>query len=270
MEERMTRIIAIASGKGGVGKTFLSLQLSGAIAATGKRVVLFDGDLGLGNIHVVLGLKPLYDLSAVVAGQKTLPEILLDGPGGIKILPGASGVRQLAELGTADLARVLQGFTDIVPTPDVMIIDAGAGIGDHVTSLVRLSDRLIVVVRDEAASLADGYALIKVMHQDFGYEAFDVVINDVETLSRGNAIFTKINDVATRFLGIPLRHVGTILHDQAVIETARRKTLLGLHAPQSGATAAVRAIATDVIQHISSDNGPLYLVDRLTKTRGAQ
>lgn len=264
----MTRIIAIASGKGGVGKTFLSLQLSGAIAATGKSVLLFDGDLGLANIHVVLGLKPLFDLSAVVSGDKSLNEILLDGPGGIKILPGASGVRQMADLQTQDLARVLQGFGDIVPTPDVMIIDAGAGIGEHVTSLVRLSDRLMVVVRDEAASLADGYALIKVMHQDFGFEAFDVVINDVDSVERGQAIFNKLNTVANRFLGVALKHMGTIPHDPAVVETARRKTLLGLNAPKSAATAAVRSIASEVIAHLSKDTGQLYLMDRLTKKRG--
>jgi flagellar biosynthesis protein FlhG len=266
----MTRILAIASGKGGVGKTFLSLQLSGAIAATGKQVLLFDGDLGLANIHVVLGLKPLYDLSAVVAGEKALKEILLDGPGGIKILPGASGIRQMAELGSSEMARLLQGFSDITPIPDHIIIDAGAGIGDQVTSLIQLSDRLLVVVRDEAASLADGYALIKVMHQDFGFESFDIVVNDVESNERGNAIFNKLNSVANRFLGVALRHMGTIPHDSAVPETARHRTLLGLHAPKSAATRAIRDIANDIIASTVQPTGPLYLVDRLNAKRGSQ
>jgi flagellar biosynthesis protein FlhG len=266
----MTRIISIASGKGGVGKTFLSLQLAGALAAVGKRVLLFDGDIGLANIHVVLGLKPLHDLSAVVAGEKSVVDILMDGPGGIKILPGSSGQRHMAELSTSELAKVIQGLSEITPVPDVMIIDAGAGIGDHVTSLVRLSDRLMVVVRDEAASLADGYALIKVMNQDFGYEAFDVVINDVESLDRARAIFQKLNDVANRFLGVALRHAGSILHDKAVVETARRKTLLGLYASQSSAAVSVRAIAKDVIDHLDSGSGFPYLLDRLTIKKGGK
>jgi len=264
----MTRIISIASGKGGVGKTFISLQISGALAAMGKSVLLFDGDLGLANIHVVLGLKPLYDMSAVVAGEKTVVDILIDGPGGIKILPGSSGVRHMAELSVTDLSKVLQGFDELVPPPDVMIIDAGAGIGDHVTSLIRLSDRLVVVVRDEAASLADGYALIKVMHQEFGYEAFDIVVNDVESMERGRAIYTKLNDVANRFLGVALRHLGTIPHDQAVVDTARRKTLLGLHAPHSAAANAMRSLAKDVMQQLAPNAGPLYLIDRLTQKKG--
>ena len=120
MDVKRPRIIAISSGKGGVGKTFVTLQLAATLAALKRRVVLFDGDLGLANVHVLLGINPSFDISSVVTGEKTLPEIMVDGPLGMRIIPGASGMREMAELDGTGLARVLQDLTAISPVPDVL------------------------------------------------------------------------------------------------------------------------------------------------------
>jgi len=265
MNIKRTRIIAISSGKGGVGKTFLTLQLAAALVDLKKQVVLFDGDFGLANVHVLLGLKPENDVSAVVAGQRRLQDILIEGPRGIRIIPGASGLREMAELDAVGLARLLQGVGSITPLPDYILIDTGAGIGPHVTTLARLADILMVVVRDEAASLADAYGLIKVMHRDFGLQRIEIVVNDSTDSRRADEVFQRLNDVTTRFLGLPVSYAGTIPRDAAVTAAARRRQLLLEYTPKSPAGIAINKIAARVVALPAETGEWSFLVDQMAQ-----
>ena len=258
-----TRFIAFSSGKGGVGKTFLSLNVAAALAMSGRSVLLFDGDLGLANVHVLLGMQPELDLSDALAGRCTIAQTLLDGPAGVKVLPGASGNRGMAELTPSDMTRVIQGIDGLTPAPDYMLIDTGAGIGTQVTMLARLADSIVVVVRDEPASLADAYGLIKVMHQDFGSRNIDIVVNDAADVKRGEAVYHRLSQVATKFLGLPLTLAGVVPHENATVTATRRRETLLTAAPHSAAAIAIRQIAARLETSRAGSSGPRFLVDRL-------
>ena len=258
-----TRLIAFSSGKGGVGKTFLSLNVAAALAMSGRSVLLFDGDLGLANVHVLLGMQPELDLSDALAGRCTIGQTLLDGPSGVKVLPGASGHRGMAELTTSEMTRVIQAIDGLTPAPDYMLIDTGAGIGTQVTTLARLADSIVVVVRDEPASLADAYGLIKVMHQDFGSRNIDIVVNDAADVKRGEAVYHRLSQVATKFLGLPLTLAGVVPHENATVTATRRRETLLTAAPHSAAAIAIRQIAARLETSRAGSSGPRFLVDRL-------
>jgi flagellar biosynthesis protein FlhG len=269
--ERKTRLIAVSSGKGGVGKTFLSLNLSAALATRGHSVWLFDGDMGLANVHVLLGIQPQFDISDALEGRCTLSQTLFDGPGGIKIIPGASGKRDMAEIGTLEMTQIIQSLTTLTPSADFMLIDTGAGIGKHVTTLARLADTIAVVVCDEPASLADAYGLIKVMYRDFGSRNFEIIVNDVSSMQRGHLVFERLQQVAMRFLELNLVLGGIVPHEpEAMMVTRRRETLISA-APRSVATSAILEIATrfeklKVLTESARSN--LTLVDGSSGARG--
>jgi len=260
--ERKTRFIAVSSGKGGVGKTFLSLNLAAALATRGHAVWLFDGDMGLANVHVLLGIQPEFDISDAVEGRCTLSQTLFDGPGGIKVIPGASGKRDMAEMDALEMTQIIQALATVKPPADFMLIDTGAGIGKHVTTLARLADTIVVVVCDEPASLADAYGLIKVMYRDFGSRNFEVIVNDVSTIHRGQQVFERLQQVAMRFLELNLVLAGVVPHEpEAMMVTRRRETLMSA-APRSAATAAILEIATrfETLKVVSENSRPGFTV----------
>ena len=243
---KKTRLVALSSGKGGVGKTFLSLNLAAALATRGHSVWLLDGDMGLANVHVLLGIQPEFDISDALAGRCSLGQTLFDGPAGIKIIPGASGKRDLAEMDSLEMTRIVEAFGSIEPSADYMLIDTGAGIGKHVTALARLADTIVVVVRDEPASLADAYGLIKVMHHDFGSRSFEILVNDASTVRRGQQVFERLRQVALKFLGLDLSLLGIVPHEPAVMTATRRRETLMTVAPQSPAAGAIMEIAVGI------------------------
>ena len=240
--------IAISSGKGGVGKTFVSLQLAGWLASLGKKVVLFDGDLGLANLHVLLGLLPQEDLSSVLAGHKSLKDICITGPLGIQIIPGASGVREMAELTQAEVVRLFRDLNDSFADADYILIDTGAGIGSHVTSMANIADEILVVVRDEPASLADAYGLIKVLHGDFVKQNIKIIMNDCGDGKRAKDVFVRLDGVSTRFIGLSLTLCGIVPHDEAVKAATRKRQLLVEFAKDCPASRAIATIAAQLIK----------------------
>jgi len=171
------KVIAIASGKGGVGKTNVTVNIGVALATQGKKVVLLDADLGLANIDVMLGLHPQFNLLHVLEGDKSLKDIMVDGPSGLQIIPAASGVKKMAELSPAEHAGMIQAFSELDQHIDILLIDSAAGIADSVVSFTKAAQEVIVVVCDEPASITDAYALIKLLSREHGVERFHIIAN---------------------------------------------------------------------------------------------
>ena len=186
------RVIAVTGGKGGVGKTSVSVNLATGLAAAGRRVVLLDGDLGLANVDVLLGLSPRYTLAHVLSGERTLDEILVDAKQGFKIVPAASGAADLAALDGAGHLGLVQAFSGLATRVDALIIDTAAGIAPGVLQFSQAAQHVLVVVTDEPASLTDAYALIKVLSRDYGVGRFRVVANMARGAGEGETLFKKL------------------------------------------------------------------------------
>lgn len=207
------QVIAVTGGKGGVGKTSVSVNLATALAATGRRVLLLDGDLGLANVDVFLGLSPRHTMAHVLSGERTLEEIILDTPQGFQVVPGASGVADLANLSAAGHLGLVQAFSTLSSRIDTLIVDTSAGISHSVVQFTQAAQHVLLVVCDEPASMTDAYALAKVLSRDHGMTHFRVVANMVRSPGEGTALFKKLERVTDRFLDVTLEYVGEIPED---------------------------------------------------------
>jgi len=237
------QVIAVTGGKGGVGKTTIAVNLATSIAARGKQVMLLDGDLGLANVDVFLGLTPRLTLADVLAGSCTLEEILLETPQGFKVVPAASGIAQLAELDTLTHVGLVRAFGDITAKVDVMVIDTAAGISGSVLQFSQAAQQVLVVLCDEPASLTDAYALIKVLSRDHGVKQFRVVVNEVRGRGMGQALFQRFERVATRFLSVELDYVGEIPEDAFLRRSIREQRPVVSAYPSCPAAIALKTLA---------------------------
>jgi len=243
---RPVQVVAVTGGKGGVGKTSVSINLAIALAEAGRRVVLLDADLGLANVDVLLGLRPKRNLADVLAGHCDLGDIMLDGPGGIRIIPASSGTQSMASLSPLEHAGLIHAFDAIGSGMDVLVIDTAAGIADSVVSFVRAAQECIVVVCDEPSSLADAYALIKLLHRDHGMDRFRLLGNMVRSPQEASALYNKMAQVCERFLDITLLDAGHIPYDDMVRKCIQRQRPVLLGAPRSRAAQAFRELAARV------------------------
>ena len=245
------RVIAVASGKGGVGKTNVSVNLALAMVAEGKRVMLLDADLGLANVDIMLGLHPEYNLSHVINGDRTLEEIILDGPSGLQVVPASSGTQNMAELTQAQHAGMIQAFSEVGHDLDVMIIDTAAGIADSVVSFTRAAQEVIVVVCDEPASITDAYALIKLLNRDYGIQRFRVLSNMTHSMQEGRELFNKMVKVTDRFLDVTLDFMGTVPYDEYLRKALQKQKAVIDAYPRSKAAMAFKNLAK------KADNWPI-------------
>jgi len=211
------RVISVTSGKGGVGKTNVVANLAIALQQMGKKVLVFDADLGLGNIDVLLGLSPPYSIHDVLFGAKRLDEVLVAGPGGITILPAGSGVMELTHLDPAQRLALLDELDTVENHFDVLLIDTGAGISANVMYFNIAAQEKIVVATDEPASLTDAYALIKVLSTRYGEKEFKILVNGVQREKEAKTVYRQLSTVASRFLGpLSLDYLGWIPFDSCV------------------------------------------------------
>jgi flagellar biosynthesis protein FlhG len=237
------QVIAVTGGKGGVGKTTIAVNLAASLAGRGKQVMLLDGDLGLANVDVFLGLTPRLTLADVLAGNCTLEEILLDAPQGFKVVPAASGIAQLAELDTLTHVGLVRAFGDITSKVDIMIIDTAPGIAGSVLQFSQAAQQVLVVLCDEPASLTDAYALIKILSRDHGVKQFRVVVNQVRGRGMGQALFQRFERVATRFLSVDLDYVGEIPEDAFLRRSIREQRPVVSAYPSAPASVALKTLA---------------------------
>lgn len=240
------QVIAVTGGKGGVGKTNVSVNLALALADLGRRVMLLDADLGLANVDVLLGLSPKRTLADVMAGECELRDVLIQGPGGIQIVPAASGTQSMVQLTPMQHAGLIQAFSDIGQNVDVLIVDTAAGIGDGVTSFVRAAQEILLVVTDEPTSITDAYALIKLLNRDFGVNRFRVLANMAHTPQEGRNLFAKLTKVTDRFLDVALQYVGAVPYDEMVRKAVQKQRAVYEAFPRSKCSLAIKAIAQKV------------------------
>ena len=217
------QVIAVTGGKGGVGKTSVSVNLATALAASGKRVVLLDGDLGLANADVFLGLSPRYTLAHVLSGERTLDEILVTAPQGFQVVPAASGAADLANMGSSEHLGLVRAFSSLAARVDVMIVDTAAGISHSVLQFSQAAQHVVVVICDEPASLTDAYALVKVLSRSHGVSRFRVVANQIRIPGAGAELFNRFERVTARFLDVVLEFAGEIPEDELLRRSVREQ-----------------------------------------------
>lgn len=271
-QRRPVKVIAVTSGKGGVGKTSVSVNLAMALAMAGRETLLLDADLGLANVDVMLGLQPGRNLGHLLAGECGLEDLLLDAPHGLKVIPATSGTRRMAELGTAEHAGLIRAFSDYARPLDVMVVDTAAGIAESVTMFSRAAQEVVVVVCDEPASITDAYALIKVLSREFGVPRFRVVANMVRDAAHGRQLFETILRVTDRFLQVALDYVGAVPDDEHLRRAIRRQRAVVDAFPGSRAAVALKnlALAADKWDVATGSRGHLeFFVERLTGTPAA-
>ncbi len=269
---RPVQVIAVTGGKGGVGKSNISVNLSIALAEMRRRVVLLDADLGLANIDVLLGLKAEKNLADVLSGEVSLEDVMVTGPAGIKVVPASSGIQQMAALGPQEHAALIHAFSELSHQLDVLVVDTAAGISDTVVSFVRASQEVIVVVCDEPSSITDAYALIKLLNKEHDMFRFRVVANMTRSAQEGQGLFNKLNMVCERFLDVSLQYVGHVPFDENVRKAVQRQKPILEYAPNCKAAMAIRKIAEQVDGWPlpSSARGHLeFFVERLLQTAHA-
>ncbi len=240
------RVIAITSGKGGAGKTNLSVNLGIALAQTGQRVAILDADMGLANVDILIGVYPKFNLSHVLSGEKTLADIMMEGPSGIRIIPGASGIQKMAELSPTEQAAMIRAFSEIDQELDVLIVDTAAGISASVVNFARACQEIVVVVCDEPTSLTDAYAFIKLLNRDYKLTNFHVVANMVKTVEQGQALFQKLIKVTDHYLDVTLRFVGSVPYDENLRKSVQKQSPVVVGFPNTKATLAIKDIAAKI------------------------
>ncbi|HUK02325.1 MAG TPA: MinD/ParA family protein [Steroidobacteraceae bacterium] len=241
--ERPVQVIAVSGGKGGVGKTSVAVNLASALTGAGRRVMLLDGDLGLANVDVFLGLSPRYTLAHVLSGERTLDEILLKTPQGFHVVPAASGAANLANLDATAHLGLVQAFSALATQLDVLIVDTAAGIAHGVTQFSQAAQQVLIVVCDEPASLTDAYALVKVLSRHHGVHRFRVLVNKSRMLGAGEELFRRFERVTTRFLDVVLDFVGEIPEDECMNRAVRGQRSVLEAYPSSPASRAFKKLA---------------------------
>ena len=262
------RAIAVTGGKGGVGKTNVSVNLGVAAAEMGQRVMLLDADLGLANIDVVLGLHPHYDLSHVMRGERQLNEVVVEGPAGMQVIPGASGVKALAELSPAEHTGLIRAFSEVATDTDLLIVDTAAGISDTVLSFSRASHEIVVVVCDEPASITDAYAIIKLLNRDYGHQRFRVLANMVRSAQEGRELYNKMCRVTDRYLDVTLGFMGAVPYDDSLRKAVKSQRPVVQAFPRSRVAQVFRNLAKKIETwpQPGGANGQVqFFVERLIK-----
>lgn len=245
---RPVRVLAVTGGKGGVGKTNVAVNLGVALARNGKKVMILDADLGMANIDIMLGLHPAANLHHVIKGERTLEEIMVEGPEGIKIIPAASGIKDMAGLSPMIHAGLIQAFSELTQEIDTLIVDTAAGISDSVTSFTSAAQEIVVVACDEPASITAAYAIIKLLSREHGIFRFRVLANMANGAQHGREIYNKILEVTDRFLDVALDYIGYVPQDELLLKSVKKQRAVVDAFPRSKSAQAFMTLAEKAVK----------------------
>lgn len=268
-DEARAAVWSVTSGKGGVGKTTLSLNLGIALSRQGLNVLLMDADLGLANVDILLGLSPERTLQDLFTGEASALEVVMEGPEGLSILPSASGIAENEAWQVEDRQRLAEELGRLERGYDLILIDTGAGISSKVTDFVLASDQMFVVAVPEPTSIADAYAMVKVCYQQSGAPKMGLIVNRARSPREAFALHQKFDQIVERFLGIHVDRSGYVLEDIAVEQASRSQNPVILSQPNSSASRCIEVLAKELAGNSGAlkQKGPgLFekLMDRMT------
>lgn len=245
--QNVARVITVTSGKGGVGKSNLSVNLAIQLSRLGNRVVILDADFGLANVEVMLGIRPQYNLADMIFHGKTLSEIITMGPDNIGFISGGSGIKELSNLNKDQISYLTQKLVQLDEFADVIIIDTGAGIGDAVMEFITCSSEVLLVATPEPTSITDAYALVKSLSQKEEFLANSIslrlVTNRVNSETEGQNLFKKFNEVIERFLKLKINYLGSVIQDPNVSKSVMLQNPVSVAYPHSAAAQSYKNLA---------------------------
>ena len=264
--QRRASVIAVTSGKGGVGKSNVAVNLAIKLASAGKQVVLLDADLGLANADVLCNVDLPHNLSSVIARKKELAEVMVKVPGGFSLIGGASGLARMADLTDADRGRIVRALGELEERADIILIDTGAGISPNVLSFTRAADHVLVVTTPEPTAITDAYAVVKVLHRDLAAgqmggmgepveRRISLLVNQARSPAEARVEHDRIAKVARQFLGVSVYDAGHVLADDAVPSAVRARTPFVLASPKSPASHGITQLAMRLEQGVVAAAG---------------
>lgn len=242
--------VAVVSGKGGVGKTNIAVNLAVSLAGRGLRVALVDLDMGLANADVLLNVSSRQTLAHVVSGQRTIEEITVSAPGGITFVPGSSGEYDIANLSEFERAGLTHALRTIAASTDITVYDCGAGVSRNVIDFAARADRVIVVTTPQPTALIDGYAVIKTLHNGRFAGQLSLFVNLVNSRAEAKTTFKRVSEVSKRFLDFSVADAGYMVHDAAVARAVHERTPFVIRYPGSNASACIAAMAERVARSV--------------------
>lgn len=255
MGSSAARVIAITSGKGGVGKTNVTGNLAIALARQGKRVCIFDADTSLANINVILGVTPRYTIEHLLNGERSIDEILLDGPEGVRIIPAASGIAALAELGSAERARLIAALEHLESRFDYLLIDTAAGIGDSVLSFIQSAQHTILVISTEPTSLTDAFALLRVLRRRGHDRPAYVLVNMALNYANSMEVYKRFEAAVRKYLSMKVHYLGYITDDKAIRASVSRQRPVLLNEPDALASRCFTTLAAVLSKQFAGTPG---------------
>jgi flagellar biosynthesis protein FlhG len=264
-QQSRASVIAVTSGKGGVGKSNLAVNLAIKFAAAGKSVILLDADLGLANADVLCNLDLPANLSHVIARKKELREVMVKAPGGFYLIGGASGLARMADLEEIDRQRIVDSLAELEQQADVILIDTGAGISPNVLSFTRAADHVLVVTTPEPTAITDAYAVIKVISRERMDRHISLLVNQAHTPSEAAVVYDRIARVAKQFLNVGILNAGSVPSDEQVPLAVRRRTPFLLASPKAPASIAVGQLAVRLEQGVSQAIQPGGFFNRMSR-----
>ncbi|MCR5726188.1 MAG: MinD/ParA family protein [Lachnospiraceae bacterium] len=271
-DRKVSRVITVTSGKGGVGKSTLTVNLAIQLSRLGKKVIILDADFGLANIEVMLGIRPEYNLADLMFRGKGLKEIIIQGPEGIGFISGGSGIQELSRLTREQVVYLVQKLYELDELADIILVDTGAGISDSVLEFVSASNEVLLVATPEPTSITDAYALLKTLNRRSGFSKEDTVIkmvaNRIKTKEEGDALYEKLGLVVDKFLSLKMEFTGAIPDDPNCGKAVMQQKPVTLADPGSGATKAIKTIAEKIaaLEGGSDKKGIAQLFSRWMKS----
>ena len=262
------QVVAVTGGKGGIGKTTIAANMAVSMARNGRQVMLLDADMGLSNVDVQLNLLPPYTLAHVLRGERSLADIVMPGPAGLKVIPGASGNRLLSKLSLSENYGLINAFSDLTMPLDALVIDTAAGIHDSVLAFCGAAQQVLIVLCDEPASITDAYATIKVLNRENRVARFLVVVNKANSEKHGRDVFDRLNRVTNRFLDVQLEMLSVVPQCEHLGRSIRQQRTVVEAYPRSRSATAINKLARK-FERLRKPIGPSgeceFFVERLVE-----